>query len=205
MSLFLLIIIRSGLLAGTRWSVCIWKSYWILCVSFSRTNSGLCIYQLFQWSNLNFLLDSKEIIFPTQSCLVLYIFCVNLLHSLIMWLIISSLSPHNLHLLFCYVLSIVALTLLVLMALFWVAIRKESVSLSRLPFPRHVQVFSCEILSACRLKYPYSCFSSNFCFLVIVVLLSIVLFVLFLVAVISLFMLFFVKGHQHAANEGMDS
>ena len=34
----------------------------------------------------------------------------NFLHSLIMWLIVSSLSPHNLHLLFCCVLSIIALT-----------------------------------------------------------------------------------------------
>ena len=32
----------------------------------------------------------------------------NLLHLLIMWLIVSSLSPHSLHLLFCWVLSILA-------------------------------------------------------------------------------------------------
>ena len=29
----------------------------------------------------------------TQSCLVLYSFCANLLHSLIMWLMVSALSP----------------------------------------------------------------------------------------------------------------
>ena len=34
---------------------------------------------------------------PTRSCLVLYSFCANLLHSLIMWLMVSSLSPHRLH------------------------------------------------------------------------------------------------------------
>ena len=37
---------------------------------------------------------------------LLYSFCANSLNSLIMWLTVSSLSPHNLHLLFCSVLSI---------------------------------------------------------------------------------------------------
>ena len=52
---FLLIIIRSGLLAGIRWSVCMIKSHRSLCVSFSRTGARLCIYHLFVWSNWNFL------------------------------------------------------------------------------------------------------------------------------------------------------
>ena len=52
---FLLIIIRSGLLAGIRWSVCMLKSHRNLCVSFSRTDAGLCIYHLLVWSNWNFL------------------------------------------------------------------------------------------------------------------------------------------------------
>ena len=52
---FLLIIIRSGRLAQIRWSVCISKLQSSLCVSFSRTDSGLCIYHLFVWSNFNFL------------------------------------------------------------------------------------------------------------------------------------------------------
>ena len=39
------------------------KSHRSLCVSFSRTGAGLCIYHLFVSSNLNFL--------PTQSCLLL--------------------------------------------------------------------------------------------------------------------------------------
>ena len=43
---FLLIIIRSGLLAEIRWSVCISKSHRSLCVSFSRTDVELCIYHL---------------------------------------------------------------------------------------------------------------------------------------------------------------
>ena len=49
--IFLLIIIRSGLLAEIRWYVCMSKSHWSLCVSFSRTGAGLCIYHLFVWSN----------------------------------------------------------------------------------------------------------------------------------------------------------
>ena len=52
-------------------------------------------------------------------------------------------------------------------------------------FPRHVQVFSCEISFVRCLKYLCNCFSSHFCFLV-VVLLIIILSVLFLVSIISL-------------------
>ena len=112
-----------------------------VCASFSRIAAGLYIYHLFGWSNLNFLHISQWITLPTQSCLVLYS-CDNLLHSLIMWLIVSSLSPHNLHLLFCCVLSILALIWLVLMALFCAAIRRDSVSLLKFPFLKHIQVFS---------------------------------------------------------------
>ena len=57
----LLIIIRSGLLAVIRWSVCMSKSRRSLCVSFSRTGAGLCIYHLLVWSNLNFLHISQWI------------------------------------------------------------------------------------------------------------------------------------------------
>ena len=42
-SLFLLIITKLGLLARIRWSVCILKSQWVLCDSFSRTDSTLCM------------------------------------------------------------------------------------------------------------------------------------------------------------------
>ena len=88
-SFFLLIITRSGHLAKIRWSICISKSQRILCTSFSRTDSELGIYHLFVWSKFNILHSSQWITFPTQSCLVLYSFCANLLHSLIMRLIIS--------------------------------------------------------------------------------------------------------------------
>ena len=153
-SLFLLIIIKSGLLAAIRLSVCILKSHRSLCVAFSRTGAGLCIYHLLVWSNLNFLHISQWITLPTQSCLALYYRCANLLHSLIIWLMVSSLSPHSLHLLFCWVQSILALIWLVLMALSCAAIRGDSVSLLKFPFLSHVQVLSCEILFISRLKRP---------------------------------------------------
>ena len=138
---FLLIIMRSGLLAEVRWSVCMSKSYRILWVSFCRKDAGLSIYHLFVWSNFNFLLISMWIALPTQSCLALYSFCANLLHSLIMSLIVSSRSPHNLHLLFCCALSIFTLIRLVLIALFCAAIRRDSVSLLNFPFLSHVHNF----------------------------------------------------------------
>ena len=97
---FLLTITRSSSLAEIRWSVCISKSQRIVYILFSRTDSGLYIYHLLVWSNLNFLHNSQGITLPTRSCLIFNYFCANLLHSLIMWLIISSLSLYNLHLLF---------------------------------------------------------------------------------------------------------
>ena len=70
---------------------------------------GFAYTILFIWWNFNFLHNSQWITLPTQSCLVLYSFCANLLHSLIMWLMVSYLSPHNQHLLFCCILSILAI------------------------------------------------------------------------------------------------
>ena len=111
MLFFLLIIIRSGLLAEIRWSMCMSKSHRSLCVLFSRTGAGLCIYHLFIWSNLSCLHISQWITLPTQSCLVLYSFCANLLHSLIMWLMFSLL-------LLLLLLSSLLLSLLLLLLLF---------------------------------------------------------------------------------------
>ena len=85
---FFLIIIRSGLLAEIRWSVCVLKSHRSLCVLFSRTGAGLCIYHLLVGSKLNFFHISQWITLPTQSYFVLYSLCANLLDSLIMWLIV---------------------------------------------------------------------------------------------------------------------
>ena len=179
----LLIIIWSGRLIEIRWSVCMSKPQRSLCVLFSKTGPGLCIYYLFVWSSFNFMHDSAEI---TQSCLVLHSFCTSFLYSLIMRVIISFLSPHNLNLLFCWVLSILALIWLVLMALFCATIRRDSVSLLKFPYLRHVHVFSWVMSFVSSYKRPWCCFSSHFCFLLIVILFVFVLSVLFLVAVINL-------------------
>ena len=103
--------------------------------------------------------------------LVLYSFRANLLHSLIIWLIISSLSQNNLHLQFSCVLSIHTLIWLVIMTLFCDAIWRDSVSLLRFPFHSHFQFFPCDMLLICLLIHPWNCFSSHFCFVIIVILL----------------------------------
>ena len=57
-SLFSLAITWSGRLAENRWTVCISKSQGCLCVSFSRTDAGLCIFHLFIWAIFaQFLVD----------------------------------------------------------------------------------------------------------------------------------------------------
>ena len=53
-----LTITRSDHQAEIRWYVCISKSQKMLCISFSRTDSGLYIYYLFVWSNFSFLRNS---------------------------------------------------------------------------------------------------------------------------------------------------
>ena len=57
------------------------------------------------------------------------------------------------------------------MMVFCAAIERNSASLLRFHFCRHVYVFSGEILPYRRLKYSYGCFSSPFCFLVFVAIL----------------------------------
>ena len=137
-----------------------------MCTSDSPGRILGCAYTICFWSNL--LHNSQGTTFSTQSYLLLYSFCTNLLHLLIIWLISSFLSLHNLHLLFCCVLSILVWKELVLMASSCAAIRRDSVSFSGFPFLNHVQVFSCENSLACRFKFPYSFFfrcllSSYFC------------------------------------------
>ena len=68
---FILLIIRCRLLAEIRWSVCMSKSHRSLCVPFSRTDAGLCIYHLFVWPNLNFLHISQWIILLIDIVLIL--------------------------------------------------------------------------------------------------------------------------------------
>ena len=139
-------------------------------MSFFRTAAGVCKYHFFVWSNLNYSHIS-------QSCQVLYSLCVNLLNSLIMWLMVLSLSPRNLHFLYCCVLGFLALIWLIFMALFCAVIRRDSVSLLKFPFLSHVQDFSCKMLFISRLKRPEICFPSPFCFQV---------FIIYLVSVVSI-------------------
>ena len=105
-----------------------------VCVTFSRTDVGQCIYHLFVRSNRNFLYNSQWIPFPTLSCLDLCPFLANLLHSVITWLIVSFQSSHNLNLRFCCILSILTLIRFVRIALFRAAIRRDSVSLLKFLF-----------------------------------------------------------------------
>ena len=59
--------------------MCMSKSHRSLCELFSRTAAELGIYRLLVWSKLNFSHICQCITLPTQSCLVLYCFCANLL------------------------------------------------------------------------------------------------------------------------------
>ena len=60
----LLINTESGLLVRIWWSIYSLIYQRMLWVSFSRKDSGLCIYHLVVWSNFNLLHNSKEITFP---------------------------------------------------------------------------------------------------------------------------------------------
>ena len=154
----------------------------------------MCIYHLVIWSNFNLLHSSQWITFLTQLCLPFYSFCVCLLYSFIMQLTVSSLSPRNLLLLFFCVLSISALTQLVSLALFYVAIKRNSVFLSWFSFLCHIQVLSLVISSRCRLKYPYSCSYFHFCNLVFIISLFVLVLplpLLLIAAAINLSLLFF--------------
>ena len=147
----------------------------VLCVSFYRTDSGLCIYQLVVSSIFNFLYHSLWITLPNQSCLLSHYFCANLLHSLIIVInrfvsITTFPTPP-----FFFFLHILVFIWLVLMALFCAAIRRDSVSLVRFSFPFHGHVFSFEMSLASRLKRPECHFPFHLSFLVVVVLLILVL------------------------------
>ena len=102
--LLLLIIIRSGLLAEIELSVCMSKSQ-----GYFLWQVLDCAYTICSYGQTEISCTSPRITLPNESCLVLYSFCTNLLHSLIMWFMVSSLSSHRLHFLFCCVLSILVL------------------------------------------------------------------------------------------------
>ena len=123
------------------------------------------------------------IIFPVPSFIVMYFFYASLLHS-IMRLMILSLSPHNLYLLFDY-LSTFTLVLLVLKALFCSAIKKDSVYFLKFLLLSYVQI----IFLVWFRKHMHIWLSSAFCFLDFLVLM---LPLLLLDVVIWLYLLFLV-------------
>ena len=106
--------------------------------------------------------SSQWITLPSQSCLVILFLCQ--FAAFANYVIDLFVSPHNLCLLFCCVISILALMWLVLMALFFSAIRRDSVSLLRFSFLCRVHVFSCERSFVSHLKPPQSCFLPIFAF-----------------------------------------
>ena len=121
--------------------------------------------------------------FPLQQlCLVLYFFAlIYRIYLLYDW---SFRFYHHI----TYICNFVAsyLFLLLVSGFFWrcfVLLSEEILLLSLKVSLSHVQLISCEISLVCRLKYSYSCFSANFCFLAISVLMVFVLSVLFLVVV----------------------
>ena len=81
---FLLIIIRSSCLAEIRWSICISKSQRSLCVSFTRTDSGLCIFHLFVWSNFN-ILHSGSLGAPSRASSYIPSLLIRFIRLLIDW------------------------------------------------------------------------------------------------------------------------
>ena len=108
------------------------------------------------------------------------------LHSLAMWLSVNSFPQHNLHLLLYCVLSIFALTWLVLVALFWAVISIDAVSLFSFHFPNHRHVFLCTISQVRRLKCLYSSFSFHFLLVFVVYLFIHKMLVFLLASVINL-------------------
>ena len=155
----------SAKLYSTKWSICIsksqknyvriifWNEFCVVYIPFVRMNKSKILVQL--------PVDPL----PLPLSLVMYSFSVNVQHSLIIWLIVSSLSPHNLNLLFYHVFYILSFIYLVLMVLFCAAaIRRESLPFAIFPIFSHVQILTCEISLVFRLKCPYCFFSSHFFF-----------------------------------------
>ena len=85
----------------------------VVCASHSLGQILGCTYTICSLSNFNFLHSSRWITLPTQSCLVLYSFCANLLHSLIIWLVISSYITYILLLLYLLLLLLLILVAVV--------------------------------------------------------------------------------------------
>ena len=112
-SLFLVIITRPGRLAMIRWSFCMSQSQRSFASRFPWQMFG-CAYTIC----LNGQISISCTITGESPCPPSRV----LQHLLIFWLIVLSLSPHNLFLLFCCVLSMQTMIWLVLMDMFSAAI-----------------------------------------------------------------------------------
>ena len=86
------------------------------------------------------------------------------LHSLIMRLTVSSLSPHKLHLLFLCVISIFAWYNWSLWHYLMLLLKRIQFLSSGFLLFSHVYGFLCAVSLVFRSKYPRSWFSSHFCF-----------------------------------------
>ena len=147
--LLLLIIIRSDLLAGIRRSVCMLKSHRSLCVSFSRTGAGFCIYHLLVWSNFNFLHISQYRPSHVSPYTPVLIYCIRLLCD---W---SFRLCHCIAYIYCFVASLFSIWYDWYLWRWPVLLLGEIPFLSeRFPFLSQVQVFWCEMLFIRCLKRP---------------------------------------------------
>ena len=108
--------------------------------------------------------------------------------------IFSSLFPHDLHLVFCWVLSNFSSIYHVFMRLFYISLLKFSFSLLRFLILSYFHVILCVISKVCRLKYPDSYFSIHSYLPDFVAFLFVVMLIMLLIAAVISF-LFLFKAH----------
>ena len=121
------------------------KSHRSLCVSFSMTGAGLCIYHLLEWSNLNFLGISQWITLPTSRSSLVLLLC--------------QFSAFAYYVIDCFVFVTAEPSFAILLRLIYphldmIGSYGAVWCCQKFPFLSHVQVFSCEILFISRLKRP---------------------------------------------------
>ena len=157
-------------LAEIRWSVCILKSYSIFLRVILKDGFRVVHILLVRMVKFKFLAQFPVDHIPHAFVFSLILsFFANPLYSLITWLSISSLSPHNLQSLFCCVLSIFTLTYFVLIAFFLLLL--EEIPSHFLGFPFLATAKSSPMrfrLFVTWNKHTTAFFMSHLCFLVIV-------------------------------------
>ena len=144
-----------GLLVGIKWSVYISKSQRIY-ASHSLRQILICAHTIWKDGEI---LTSCTIPNGSPLSTSCSMFCTLLSQfalSLTTWL--TTLAILLLIIYFCF-------NKIDLYGFVFAAIRSDLVSLLMFPFLNYVHVFSCAISTVSRLKLPYSCFSSQFYFL----------------------------------------